>query len=145
MKWPSFNIDSINADWQIYNWDEKQSAREKAEKEEVLTNKNKNIDIEGKRDSHETVTRPSRDNAPTPTQKPSKAFVVPAMRGIQAYITEKGYTFSAEKVHVHYESNGWMVGKNKMKCWKSTCTGWQVREKTRPATGSATDAGVIAA
>ena len=91
MKWPSFNIDSINADWQISNWDEKQSAREKAEKE-ASPNKNKEVRREKE---NVTVTGQSRDNAPAPTKTPSKAVAVPAIRKIQAYITEKGYTFSA--------------------------------------------------
>ena len=152
------DVGLIGDDWQIYNWEEKQSkdatgavrkrkqrARERVEQEIALTNKNKNIDIEGKRDSHETVTGQSRDNAPTPTKKPSKAFSVPSIAEIQAYITEKHYTFTAEKFHSHYESNGWMVGKNKMKNWKAACTTWQSNQLNKPGNNPGTDSGVIAA
>jgi hypothetical protein len=153
------DVGLISDSWQIYNWDEKQSkdatgalrkrrerARKKAEQESSGTNKNKNIDIEGKCDSHATVTGQSRDKTPTPTKNPSKAFVVPTIDEIQAYIAEKGYTFSAAKFHAHYESNGWMVGKNKMKKWQAACVTWQANERGRPDdTGPATDAGVIAA
>ena len=68
------DVGLISDNWQIYNWDEKQSkdatgaarkrrerARKKDEKEESLTNKNKNKNIEGKCDSHATVTGQSRD------------------------------------------------------------------------------------
>lgn len=33
----------------------------------------------------------------------------------------------AEKFFFYYESNGWRVGKNPMKCWKSALSGWRVR------------------
>jgi hypothetical protein len=32
-----------------------------------------------------------------------------------------------EKFYNHYESQGWMVGKNKMKNWKSAMSGWKNR------------------
>ena len=32
-----------------------------------------------------------------------------------------------EKFHNHYQSQGWMVGKNKMKNWKSAMSGWKNR------------------
>lgn len=53
------------------------------------------------------------------------AFVKPTLEEIQAYIKEKSYTISAEKFFNHYESNGWKVGKNQMKCWKAACASWQ--------------------
>jgi hypothetical protein len=31
------------------------------------------------------------------------------------------------KFHAYYESNGWKVGKNKMKSWQSAATGWIAR------------------
>lgn len=31
----------------------------------------------------------------------------------------------------YYESNGWKVGKNKMKCWKSAANQWIARNKKR--------------
>jgi hypothetical protein len=57
-------------------------------------------------------------------KKKSKRFVKPTIEQIQAYITEKGYTFDAEAFFAFYESNGWKVGKNPMKSWKAACTTW---------------------
>ncbi len=34
----------------------------------------------------------------------------------------------------YYESNGWMVGKNKMKVWKSALTGWIQRNANKAST-----------
>lgn len=33
----------------------------------------------------------------------------------------------AEAFFYYYESNGWRVGKNKMKCWRSALQGWRIR------------------
>jgi len=39
----------------------------------------------------------------------------------------KGYHFTAKAFLAHYNSKGWMIGKNKMKCWKSACVTWESR------------------
>lgn len=148
------DVGLISSDWQIYNWDEKQSAdatgaarkrrqraREKAEKE---ASPNKNKEVRSKKENG-TVTGQSRDSHGTSSTKRSKAFVKPTIAEIQSHIDEKGYTFLAEKFHAYYESNGWVVGRAKMKCWKSTCTTWQMRQRDNSPGSPATDAGVIAA
>ena len=138
-------------EWQIYNWDEKQSQdatgaarkrRQRArEKELSLTNKNKEV-VEKE---NVTVTGQSRDSHVTTTTKRSKTFVPPTISEVREYIKEKGYTFDPDRFVSYYGANGWMVGKNKMKCWKSACTNWQSREPAKASSGPATDAGVIAA
>lgn len=37
----------------------------------------------------------------------------------------------AEAFFYYYESNGWRVGKNPMKCWRSALSGWRVRWQQR--------------
>lgn len=56
----------------------------------------------------------------------SKRFAPPSIEEILSHLTEKGYPYKieAEKFWNYYESNGWKVGKNKMKNWKSAATGW---------------------
>ncbi len=39
-----------------------------------------------------------------------------------------------EKFHAYYESNGWMVGRNKMKSWKAAMVHW--RSNCRPTTSN---------
>ena len=41
---------------------------------------------------------------------------------------------NAEKFFNHYESNGWYVGKNKMKDWKAAVRGWERSEHSKPVT-----------
>lgn len=63
-----------------------------------------------------------------------KGFTPPTVDEVYAYITRMGYHIDAERFHAYYESNGWMVGRNKMKDWKAACRTWEV--KTRENTPS---------
>ena len=53
----------------------------------------------------------------------------PTLDEVSAYIRERGYTFDAEEFVAFYESNGWYVGRRKMKDWKMACVTWQKRER----------------
>ncbi len=56
-------------------------------------------------------------------------FAPPSVGEVRDYCREKGYTFDPERFVAYYESNGWMVGKNRMKSWRASCTTWQKREQ----------------
>lgn len=58
-----------------------------------------------------------------------KKFVPPTVDEVNKHIEEKGYHFDAEAFIAFYESNGWMVGKNKMKSWKAACVTWEQKYK----------------
>ena len=94
-----------------------------------------------------SVTPPVRETplserqAPPVTQTPevtrevtsnisNKKFTPPSLEELNAYCREKNYTFDTETFMAHYSANGWKVGRNPMKCWKSACTTWQKREKS---------------
>ncbi len=59
-----------------------------------------------------------------------KLFIKPSVEDISLFIKENGLTINAEYFFNYYESNGWLVGRNKMKDWKATLRKWQIREKT---------------
>ena len=59
-------------------------------------------------------------------------FTPPTIQEIEDYIKEKGYSVDAEAFFAFYDSNGWLVGKNKMKSWKSAVTTWAKREEKQP-------------
>lgn len=61
-----------------------------------------------------------------------KAFIPPTLEEVKAYVKEKGYTFSPDAFVGYYGSNGWMVGRTKMKDWKSACVTWQSKEAKKP-------------
>lgn len=51
-------------------------------------------------------------------------FQPPNVEDVRIYCQEKGYNFDPELFVSFYESKGWMIGKNKMKSWKSACATW---------------------
>ena len=53
---------------------------------------------------------------------------IPTLEEIKKYCLERKNKVDAEKFFYHYESNGWMVGKNKMKNWKSAIITWEKTE-----------------
>jgi len=87
----------------------------------------------------QSVTSPlrsvtSRDGPPAPAPAPSpkdkkRAFAPPTLSEVKAFLEEKGYSVDPEKFHAYYESNGWMVGKNRMKDWHAACLTWHKNEK----------------
>ena len=56
-------------------------------------------------------------------------FVPPTLEEITNHIREKNYSVNPNRFFNHYESVGWMVGKNKMKSWPHALAGWHSREK----------------
>lgn len=58
-------------------------------------------------------------------------FIPPTLEEIEAYCLEKGYRIDAERFVNYYESNGWMVGRNKMKKWKAAVANWAKDRKAK--------------
>ena len=61
------------------------------------------------------------------SEKPQKRtrFIPPTLEEVQSYCLERNNTVDAERFINHYTSNGWMVGKNKMKDWKAAVRTWE--------------------
>ena len=56
----------------------------------------------------------------------NKKFIKPTKEEIQKEFPN----FDADKFIDYYESNGWMIGKNKMKDWKATIRNWNRNNDT---------------
>lgn len=54
-----------------------------------------------------------------------KGFIKPTIEEVKLYCKERNNSVSATKWINHYISNGWMVGKNKMKDWKAAVRTWE--------------------
>ena len=68
------------------------------------------------------------DLKPKPKKrKPSPKFVKPSPREVKEYIDSIAANVDSEKFWHHYEANGWKVGKNPMKNWKSAVSTWNKR------------------
>ena len=59
-------------------------------------------------------------------------FTPPTIQEVKSFIDEKGYSIDAETFIAFYESNGWMVGKNKMKDWRMAIVTWSKRDNVHP-------------
>ena len=59
------------------------------------------------------------------TKKKKKKFVKPNIEEIKQYCDERKNSIDAEKFYYHYEANGWMRGKNKIKSWKACIITWE--------------------
>lgn len=64
-------------------------------------------------------------------EKAIKRFTVPSVEDVSAYCVERGNDVDAQKFVDFYTSNGWMVGRNKMKDWKAAVRTWE--KNSRPA------------
>ena len=68
----------------------------------------------------------TKDRADKPTHT---RFAPPTIGQVTEYCTSKGYSVDPERFVDYYTSNGWMVGKNKMKDWKAAVRSWNGKEK----------------
>ena len=60
------------------------------------------------------------------SDKPKRTrFTPPTLEEVQAYCKERNNNVDAERFIDYYTSNGWMVGKNKMKDWKASVRTWE--------------------
>ena len=73
------------------------------------------------------------EEAEPPTRK---RFVPPTVDQVREYCEERGNGVNPQRFVDYYSSNGWMVGKNKMKDWKAAVRTWEQKEKSygKPAT-----------
>ena len=62
-------------------------------------------------------------------QKNKKRFIKPSVDEVKAYCKEIGAEIDAEYFINYYESNGWTVGKSKMKDWKAAVRNWKKRKQ----------------
>ncbi len=59
----------------------------------------------------------------------AKKFIKPTLEELKEYCTESSLSVDCQYFYDYYESNGWLVGKNKMKDWKATLRNWNRRNK----------------
>ena len=58
-----------------------------------------------------------------------RRFTPPTPEEVQQYCSESGHYIDADAFVDFYSSKNWMVGKNKMKDWKSAVRNWERRDK----------------
>lgn len=69
----------------------------------------------------------------------SKNFVKPTVEEVKQYCDERKNNIDAESFIDHYEANGWMRGKTKVKDWRACVRTWERNNKNKPAQQSGFD------
>ena len=101
--------------------DKKQMVSEESKKSKCFSEKAKKADNEYDNDLKENTLEGVKE----------KRFAPPTLENVSGYCREMGYTnVDAARFIDFYTSNGWMVGKNRMKDWKAAVRNWDRRETT---------------
>lgn len=61
-----------------------------------------------------------------------KKFAPPSVEDVAAYCLERHNGIDPQAFVDHYEANGWMRGKTKLKNWKAAVRTWEQKRKTKP-------------
>lgn len=73
-----------------------------------------------------SVGEDSVEEASPPTR--NRRFTPPTVDEVRAYCKERGNGVDPQRFVDYYSSNGWMVGKTKMKDWKAAVRTWEQRD-----------------
>lgn len=118
VKWADYQLCDDDDNKQINEPLNKQiTNKQQTDNKQITTNNNDKNDknIKNERSKEERVGR----------------FTPPSIIEVDSFIRENNYHIQAERFISHYESNGWMVGKNRMKDWKAAVRSWNAREGQR--------------
>jgi hypothetical protein len=67
-------------------------------------------------------------------------FIIPTLQEVQDYCKERNNGIDAERFIDFYTAKGWMIGKNKMKDWKSAIRNWERNQPKKQETFETFDA-----
>ncbi len=85
--------------------------------------------IEGIASPQKVTTIPITNTVTNTVKEKRGRFTPPTLEEVRSFVVEKQLSCEAEGFFNYYGSNGWMVGRNKMKSWHHALRGWNEREK----------------
>lgn len=104
---------------------EQEVDKRKSYSESRRNNRKKKEDVINISDTYVQHMENENENENTIKEKKVVQFKKPSIEEIKTYMTEIGMADVSEKWFDYYESNGWLVGKNKMKNWKAAVRTWK--------------------
>ena len=113
---------------------EEEVDKRKAYSESRRNNRKKKEDINNISSSYVEHMENENENEDLIEKKKVARFQKPTIEQLKEYMTEQGMNDIAENWLNHYEANGWMVGKVKMKDWKASVRTWKTNQKNNSAT-----------
>lgn len=113
---------------------EEEVGKRKAYSESRRNNRKKKEDMNNTSLSYVEHMENENENENLIEKKKVARFQKPTIEQLKEYMTEQGMNDIAENWLNHYEANGWMVGKVKMKDWKASVRTWKINQKNNSAT-----------
>lgn len=94
-------------------------------------------DKDKEQDKDKDKEKEIKKTTPNGVAKESSRFLPPTLEEVTAYCRERNNGVNPEKFINYYSSNGWMVGRNKMKDWKAAVRNWEAKDgrKATPEKG----------
>lgn len=102
--------------------DEQQMTNRRSTDDQQQYNNNNNNNKETKKQSNKGDRTASR-------------FTPPTLEDVRAYCQERGNKVDPQRWLDYYTSNGWMVGRNRMKDWKAAVRTWERQDNERAVIG----------
>jgi hypothetical protein len=113
---------------------EEEVDKRKAYSESRRNNRKKKEDMNNTSSSYVQHMENENENEDLIEKKKVARFQKPTIEQLKEYMSEQGMNDIAENWLNHYEANGWMVGKVKMKDWKASVRTWKTNQKNNSAT-----------
>jgi hypothetical protein len=131
VKYDNFQILDDDANTQTNTPSNKELTRNQhATNTQLTTNEEYKEVNKVRREEYKDLKKEDFSNEKSKKESPkSTRFIPPTLEEVQTYITENNFIIDAQKFIDYYQSNGWIVGKTKMKDWKATVRGWERREQ----------------
>ena len=105
----------------ILDWNEYQNTEQQTEQQ-----------LNNDRTTGEQQLNTLKEDKELKNENKLKKFIKPEISEISDYCIERNNGIDANYFFDYYESNGWMVGRTKMKDWKSTIRNWERNNLNRP-------------
>lgn len=64
-----------------------------------------------------------------------KRFSPPKLEDVRAYCRERGSTVDPDRFYNYYASNGWYIGRSKMKDWRRAVITWELKDREHNTAG----------
>ena len=110
------------ADDEIVKYKNKQNQRSMAGK----------ASAERRLNARSTNVQLTKNQEPRTNKQEVRRFTPPSISDVADYVNEKKYSVNPASFIDYYESNGWMVGRNKMKDWKAAVRNWASKDFNKP-------------
>ncbi len=135
-------IEIIDGTICIANWEKHQNASKLAELREYnriaqqksrarrkllppVNDSQENVNDSQDTDIEEDKEKDKENNSVPQARTRTTRFTPPTLEEVKAYCAERKNSVDAQRFVDYYTSNGWLVGKNKMKDWRAAVRTWE--------------------